>query len=118
ADVGARLSDVFGADAILWVEGLTEELCFPKIAQRPLLGTAIVGVMHTADFDPRRSEATVQLYQRLSGGRGLLPPAVGFIFDREGRSDGEREDLERYGSVSFLPRRMYENYLLNPTGVA
>jgi hypothetical protein len=122
ADIGARLSDVFGADAILWVEGPTEEHCFPKILQRlttqPLLGTAIVGVMHTADFDARRSEATVQLYHRLSAGRGLVPPAVGFIFDREGRSDGEREDLERYGNVFFLPRRMYENYLLNPTGVA
>src|ERR1041385_1081374 len=72
ADVGARLSDVFGSDSILWVEGPTEELCFPKIAERlttrPLLGTSIVGVMHTADFDARRSEATVQLYRRLSAG--------------------------------------------------
>ena len=121
ADVGARLSDVFGADNILWVEGRTEELCFPQIVQRltehRLLGTGIVGVLHTADFDARRSEATVELYHRLSAGRGLLPPAVGFIFDLEGRSDQDRTDLERRGNVFLLPRRMYENYLLYPAAI-
>ncbi len=121
ADVGARLSDVFGADAILWVEGQTEELCFPRIVQSltqtALLGTVILGVLHTADFDPRRAGATREVYSRLSAGRGLMPPAVGFIFDREGRTDPERQDLERYGNVSFLPRRMYENYLLNPRAI-
>jgi len=122
ADVGARLSDVFGADAILWVEGMTEEQCFPKILGRLtkhlLLGTAIVGVMHTGDFEPRRAEATVRLYEKLTGGRGLLPPAVGFIFDRDGRSDRDLERLRAYPGVTFLPRRMYENYLLNPAAIA
>src|SRR6185369_12386335 len=28
SEIGARLSDVFGADKILWVEGRTEEICF------------------------------------------------------------------------------------------
>jgi predicted ATPase len=122
ADVGARPSDVFGADAILWVEGRTEELCFPKIVERllrrPLRGTSILGVLHTAEFEGRRSEATVELYNRLSAGRGLLPPAVGFIFDREGRSDQDRDDLRRRGNVFFLPRRVYENYLLHPAAIA
>jgi putative AbiEii toxin of type IV toxin-antitoxin system/AAA ATPase-like protein len=122
ADIGARLSDVFGADAILWVEGPTEEVCFPKILQKlttqQLRGTAIIGVMHTAEFEARRSEATVELYRRLSTGRGLLPPAVGFVFDREGRSDRDRTDLTRRNNVFFLPRRMYENYLLNPQAIA
>ena len=49
SEVGARLSDVFGADNILWVEGATEELCFPliveKALQRPLQGTKIIGVI-------------------------------------------------------------------------
>lgn len=122
ADVGARLSDVFGADNVLWVEGRTEEMCFPKVAQcltpQSLLGTAVVGVLHTAEFDARRSEATVELYNRLSAGRGLLPPAVGFIFDREGRSETMRADLARRGNVSFLARRMYENYLLHAAAIA
>ncbi len=121
ADVGARLSDVFGADSILWVEGATEELCFPKIAAPrgvELRGTVVIGVVQTGDFEGRRSATTIEIYRRLSASRGLLPPAVGFIFDREGRTDQERRDLEQYGNVSFLPRRMYENYLLNPAAIA
>lgn len=42
SEVGARLSDVFGADNILWVEGATEELSFPliveKVLRKPLQG--------------------------------------------------------------------------------
>lgn len=121
AEIGARLSDVFGADNILWVEGRTEEDCLPKILRqrgRPLLGTAIVGVLQTGDFEGRRSKTTVEIYERLSAGSGLLPPAVAFIFDREGRSEIEQEDLRRRGKVHFTPRRMYENYLLNPAAIA
>ncbi len=121
AEIGARLSDVFGADNILWVEGRTEEECFPKILRRrgrSLLGTAIVGVLQTGDFEGRRSRTTVEIYERLSTGSGLLPPAIAFIFDREGRGEAEQEDLRRRGKVHFTPRRMYENYLLNPAAIA
>src|SRR2546427_2925835 len=121
AEIGARLSDVFGADNILWVEGRTEEECFPKLLRRrgrPLLGTAIVGVLQTGDFEGRRSRTTVEVYERLSRGSGLLPPAIAFIFDREGRSAAEQEDLRRRGKIHFTPRRMYENYLLNPAAIA
>jgi len=122
AEIGARLSDVFGADDILWVEGRTEEECFPKILRqrrRPLLGTAIIGVLRTGDFEGRRrSTMTVEIYERLSAGSGLLPPAIAFIFDREGRTEAEQEDLTRRGKVHFTSRRMYENYLLNPAGIA
>jgi predicted ATP-dependent endonuclease of OLD family len=45
AEIGVRLSDVFGADNILWVEGPTEERCLPLIlnnlAKKPLRGTQI-----------------------------------------------------------------------------
>ena len=87
---------MFGADSVLWVEGLTEEVCFPKIASVRRLqvqGTAIIGVVQTGDFEGRRSATTIQIYQRLSASSGLLPPAVGFIFDREGRTDRERGAL-------------------------
>jgi hypothetical protein len=115
---------VFGADNILWVEGRTEEQCFPLIlsslAERPLLGTAIIGVVQTGDFESKQSSTILEIYRRLSEGRGLLPPAIGFIFDKEGRSDEERNDLIRRsrGIVFFTPRRMYENYLLNPRAIA
>jgi len=123
AEIGARLSDVFGADNILWVEGPTEERCFPLLleaARRPMLGTVILGVLHTSDFDKRSAEWAVQIYERLSRGPALLPPGIGFVFDRESRSQDKRDDLIKRsnGRVHFLQRRMYENYLLNPRAIA
>ena len=123
-EIGARLSDVFGADNILWVEGRTEELCFPllveNILKQSLMGTQIIGVQHTGDFEGKRSKTVFELYERLSRGRGLLPPAIGFIFDRENRTQQERDDLIRQsdGKIKFLNRKMYENYLLNPHAIS
>ena len=123
-EVGARLSDVFGADDIMWVEGPIEEACYPllleRVVKRPLLGTKILGVVQTGDFESKHSDTIVEIYRRLSEGRGLLPPAIGFIFDRENRDEEARKDLERRsgGKVTFTKRRMYENYLLNPCAIA
>jgi len=119
-EVGAKLSDVFGADRILWVEGDTEEACFPLVlaSHRAAVGTNIVGVKHTGDFSSKRIsvETIVGIYQKLSKGNALLPPAVGFVFDRESRTQPQMDDItaRSQNSVRFLPRRMYENYLLAP----
>lgn len=119
SEIGARLSDVFGADNFLWVEGATEEACFPaileKIAKRPLMGTAIVGVRQVGDFESRDARRVLEIYNRLSQSKNLLPPAVGFVFDRECRTVEQMEELSKlgHGKVYFLPRRMYENYLLD-----
>jgi predicted ATPase len=124
SEVGARLSDVFGADNILWVEGATEEASFPLIVEnilkKPLQGTKILGVVQTGDFESKHSETILKIYDRLTKGEGLIPPAVGFIFDREKRSQKDQDDLIRrsQGKVVFLPRMMYENYLLNPQAIA
>jgi hypothetical protein len=123
-EVGARLSDVFGADYILWVEGATERDCFPKILERlrpqRLNGTEFVPVLNPDEILSENADRVIRIYQRLSKGRGLLPPAVGFIFDRECRKDKEIADLKRYAdrTVKFIGRRMYENYLLNPEAIA
>lgn len=125
SEVGARLSDVFGADGILWVEGRTEEECFPLILASQVehklpWGLKILGVVATGDFRGRHSRAVLQIYKSLSKGRGIMPPAVGFIFDQEGRDENERKDLDREskGAVRFIPRRMYENYLLDAEAIS
>jgi energy-coupling factor transporter ATP-binding protein EcfA2 len=124
SDIGASLSDVFGADQILWVEGATEQGCFPLIVRdilkRPLLGTAIVSIRETGDLEGRDAKRVFQLYNRLSNAAVLLPPAVGFILDHECRSDAQKDELRKLsqGRAEFLARRMYENYLLNPRGIA
>ncbi|HEU4558978.1 MAG TPA: AAA family ATPase, partial [Longimicrobium sp.] len=80
-ELGIRLSDVFGADSILWVEGKTEELCFPKILTHfgvRLGGVAILRVSSTGDLESKHAPLIYDLYKRLSRGAGLIPQAIGF----------------------------------------
>jgi energy-coupling factor transporter ATP-binding protein EcfA2 len=72
AELGIRLSDVFGADNILWVEGRTEEECFPIIVEtilrRRMMGTVILGVKQTGDLegrDPKRVFKSIEVSQRV-----------------------------------------------------
>jgi predicted ATPase len=124
AEVGARLSDVFGADRILWVEGRTEETCFPiilgQLAGRRLMGTVILGVRSTSELEGGDAELILDIYSRLSRAKSLMPPTVGFVFDQEGTSQEERENIARRTgpNLRFLPRRMYENYLLVPEAIS
>jgi AAA domain, putative AbiEii toxin, Type IV TA system/AAA ATPase domain len=124
-ELGISLSDVFGADKVLWVEGPTEERCFPMILDHlkcssPAL--SIASVIATDDLTGRspRAKLSWDVYRKLSTGNALIPPALAFSFDREGRSLTEMADLERMSAnlVKFLPRRMYENYVLHPEAIA
>ncbi|WP_084152451.1 AAA family ATPase [Burkholderia sp. A1] len=127
ASIGVRLSDLYGADRILWVEGETEELTFPKIAAEiaklDVLGVAMLKVNATGDFEATRRvrpRMVFETYEHLSKAAALLPPAVGFIFDREGRTASEIADLERESgnSVKFLSRTCFENYIVHPVAIA
>lgn len=123
-ELGVRLSDVFGADSILWVEGRTEEKAYPiiveKLLKRSLGGIQIMGVRQTGDLEGRDAKKVFEIYRRLANGASLLPPALTFILDDECRSAEEKLGLQRLsqGSATFLLRRMYENYLLNPGAIA
>ncbi|MCF2146149.1 AAA family ATPase [Desmonostoc muscorum LEGE 12446] len=122
AELGVRLSDVFGADNILWVEGQTEEKCFPlvleKIASIPLMGIKILSVNSTdALLDGKRSDLVFDIYKKLTTGATLFPPAIGFIFDRENKTEAKIQELEKRGA-NFLRLPMYENYLLDPEPIS
>jgi hypothetical protein len=118
------LGDVFGADKILWVEGRTEEKCFPliveKLLRQPLLGVQILGVRQTGDLEGRDAKKVFEIYRSLSKGPSLLPPAVAFVLDGEGRSNHDKKELKARSDnkAVFLRRRMYECYLLNPAAIA
>jgi len=123
-ELGIRLSDLFGADNILWVEGRTEEKCFPliveKILKQPLMGTEILGIRQTGDLEGRDAKRVFEIYRRLAKGASLLPPAVAFVLDEECRDEAAKRELFKLSGelAVFLPRRMYENYLLNPKAIA
>jgi len=119
AELGARLSDVFGMDAVLWVEGPTEETCLPLILRHfrkeSLRNTRILGLMHTGDLLGHSRKLLAHVYERLSNAGVIMPTIVGFLLDREELRGEQREAVSRDlgGRLAFLTRRMLENYLIN-----
>ena len=122
-ELGVRLKDVFGYERVLWVEGTTEELCMPLFLRRlgdSGLDTTVLAVADPNSFQRQNPTEIWRIYENLSHAHALLPVTVGFVLDRDGRSDAEIADLMRRsdGKIQFLDRRMFENYLLNPTAIA
>ncbi len=121
SDLGVRLSDVFGAEQVIWVEGQTEAACFPILAGRcdppPPLGTVFVPLRNTGDFEAKSADAKQvwEVYKRLTERAALVPPAIAFSFDREKRTQTQMDQLEKLskGKVSFLQRTLLENYFLH-----
>jgi hypothetical protein len=122
-EVGAQLSDVFGADSVLWVEGPTEVQCFPlllRAAGRALdSGLTIAPLRSTGDLESRHGAVVADIYRNLSSAHTILPTAVGVSLDGDKRGIKEKENLERaFGSIlHFLKRRCYENYLIHPAAI-
>jgi predicted ATPase len=131
-ELGTSIADVFGAEGVIWVEGKTEEICYPRIFEKlspagDYTSVVIKGVLSTGDFEGKKDpERVVQIYGKLSGGDGLLPPAIGFIFDDEGRTNQQKDDLKKlaydkelsHDRLYFTSRRLFENYLLSPAALA
>jgi hypothetical protein len=123
-ELGVSLSDVFGADNVIWVEGPTEHQCFPLLlAHLGLLSpaTVIAPLVATGDLEGRRVRANLvlEVYDRLSKGTALVPPALAISLDRETRTPSEISEMERRsnGAIKFLPRRTFENYLLDSEAI-
>ena len=123
--LGISMSDVFAAERIIWVEGPTEELCFPYIYQKfvGLLprGTIFTSVAATGDFmNKRNREIVYQIYNRLSTAATSLVVSVAFSFDTEKLADHEKTEMQRDagGKLHFLPRRHLECYLVAPCAIA
>ncbi|MDG7000344.1 MAG: AAA family ATPase [Nitrososphaerota archaeon] len=122
-DVGARLSDVFGFDSVLWVEGPSDQMCFTVVINAkigPIPGLTVMPVRDTGSFERRKASDIVAIYKQASMGSALLPTTVGFLLDQDGRApaDMQRAIADTKGAVSFLQRRMLENYLLNPVVIS
>ncbi|MDB6045644.1 MAG: hypothetical protein JWM63_4195, partial [Gammaproteobacteria bacterium] len=101
--VGARLSDVFGYDRVIWCEGPSDVYCFRLILSAFFPsheGTVLVPVHSTGAFDKRRRQETIDIYRQLSKASALVPPTVGFLFDAEDRTQAQRADLERLQSAA------------------
>lgn len=124
-DLGIRLTDLHGCDRVLWVEGESEEAVFPLLlrafAPERAEGIAVLPLHATGDFEARRvkPKKVAEIYRRLSQDSFLAPPMVGIALDRERRQESEIRQIEEdcAGVVSFLPKAMLEDYLLDADAV-
>lgn len=126
-NLGVSMADVFAADRVIWVEGPTEELCFPYLykafdGEIPR-GTVFTSVTATGDFFSRgkRSKKIVyEVYERLCSAVATLPVSVAISFDTERLKPSEIEDMvaDSNGLMHFLPRRHLECYLVSPAAIA
>ncbi|MGR4844946.1 AAA family ATPase [Rhizobium sp. LARHSG275] len=130
SELGLSMTDVFASDRVIWVEGPTEELAFPYIfeetrddsaSERQQRAPQFTAVVATGDFTAKRTrpELVFDIYDRLSNAASVLSGAVTFAFDAEGLTEKQREDLTRQakGRLLFLPRRLFECYLLHPAAI-
>jgi len=124
SEVGSSLSDLFGSDAIIWVEGQTEEKAFLVLLGAAGIDLPIgINIAHlhaTGDFTGKHKKAFFSLYERLSNSSKNLPTALVYSLDSEGLNDLEKQDLirELKNRIRFLPRRSFENFLLNPGAIS
>jgi predicted ATPase len=128
-ELGVSGSDVLSAERIVWVEGDTEELCFPLVCQRnPNLeavphGVRFVSVVATGDFQARSKrirEIVFSVYRRLTENINPLLRSVKFSFDSERLTEIDKAELvrEAKGDLSFLPRRNFECFLIHPAAIS
>ncbi len=125
-ELGISMADVFAADRIIWVEGPTEEICFPEIykteTRKPVsAGCKILAVSDTGRLTGgRNKEVTFRLYRSLAEKAAPLVAEVKFSLDSETLTPDQKNDLARAarGSVDFLPRRHLECYLVHAASIA
>jgi hypothetical protein len=121
-EVGSQLSDVFGMDRVVWVEGPTEVRVFTKLLEKVLqriTATIIVPIRNTGDLEGKDARKFLEMYRNLTNKQSLLPRVVRFLLDRESRSPQELDELKKlgFGSLEFLPSRMIENYFFEPVSI-
>ncbi len=122
-EVGTSRSDIFGMDSIIWVEGKTDETFYKMIMDSAggglPDGVKIIGLVNTGDLeDKKHARLAEKIYEKLSGGVGILPSALAFVFDGDKRPDHYAGKEESAGRTCYLKRQNYESYFLDFDGIA
>jgi hypothetical protein len=123
-ELGVGLSDVFGLDRAIWVEGPTEAACFPLLLRNAGLkenhGVGFIPIRTVGDVTGSQKVAFFEMYRSLVTTSKILPTAVAFSLDSEDLTELQKNDLKRQlgNSLYFLPRRCFENYLLHSAALA
>lgn len=110
---------------MIWVEGPTEEICFPLIASTfQMIDDQSIGfasVFSTSEFSSKGGarKGALQVYELAGKRLAPLLKGMAFALDRETLADDAVDKLERSKrKLRFLPRRCLENYILVPGALA
>lgn len=122
AVVGARWSDVFVSDEIVWVEGETEADCLPFIMLHffDAAGFSFLPLRATADFQKiDAAKFAVTMYSKIASRLSLATPKCRVFLDTENLSvDQQRKKKEAVGSsLEFFPFAMYERQLIHAEAI-
>lgn len=117
---------IFFAKKVVWVEGATEEKAFPMILDKylgpePTSEMTIRSLADTGGLQAKKNAKRMfEIYRTLSGAHALVPPIAAIILDDENREHKIMAELQELGGglLHFLPRKCYENYLLEPEAIA
>jgi hypothetical protein len=120
--LGTRLSDIFGMDQVIWVEGPTEEISLPFLLRKMnehKASTSVISIRNTGDLVGKDREKFFEIYNNVSIKTSVIPRETAFIFDAEDRSQTDKDEIIRRSRnrAYFLPRRTFENYLLNEKAI-
>lgn len=123
-EIGIKQSDFFFSDNILWVEGETEEKAFPLILEKiDVENYTILPVMPSEIRNRKAARKNTKnifkIYKQLSGTEALIPSNIVIVLDREDYNENDlHDDKKEFGeSLHFIPRRMFENYLLDAEAI-
>ncbi len=123
-ELGFSMMDVFGFDRMIWVEGPTEEVCFPYLVRHFAIGN-LDGIGFAPVGSPSeltvaaKAQSVMDAYDRAGKQLSPLLRGMAFALDREGLSDDEVVRQERSKrKLRFLPRRCFESYLICPAAIA
>ena len=122
AVVGARWSDVFVSDEIVWVEGETEADCLPFIMLHffDAVGFSFLPLRATADFrksDPAKFAVT--MHSKIASRLSLATPKCRVFLDTENLSEADQIQRKRDvgSSLEFFPFAMYEQQLFHAEAI-
>ena len=119
-ELGTKRSDIFGMDAVIWVEGKTDEICFNLFMKDQIPpGVQIIGLVNTGDLeDKKHARLAEDIYEKLSGSVGIMPSTLAFVFDGDKRPDGCDDAKDASPRTCYLKRQTFENYFLDYNGIA
>ena len=124
-DLGIEPSTFAFANHILWVEGPTEVKAFSKILDDAKINNVVIKPTVPSEFrqNKKRFENVrhiFNLHEEISGANSVISPKMTILLDKEIGKEKENADLIRqFGKdeFNFIPRAMYENYLLDPDAI-